>query len=149
MPLGDFYSLKDITMKLQLLLIAFLSTLLFTACQKEEELNCRDNTLAVYEGDDNHNERIVIEIKEGVGEKEVLITIVAGDPNHPNTIPVTLALSGELNENCSVLKIPSQLVGLQTVSGTLILLGEEIEGLVDIGSGVGTQYSSRFTLTKK
>ena len=65
MPLGDFYSLKDITMKLQLLLIAFLSTLLFTACQKEEEENCRDNTFGIYEGQDGNGEEGAIELKEG------------------------------------------------------------------------------------
>lgn len=137
-------------MKLQLLLIACLSVLLLTACQKEEEEpNCRDKTIAVYEGTDNQNKRIVIEIREGVDKKEVTLIMVMGDPNSTAVIPTTQTLSGELNENCSVLKIPSQLIGLQTTSGTLILLGEEIEGLIDIDVAGIIQNSSRFTLTRK
>ncbi|MGH1337599.1 MAG: hypothetical protein ACRBFS_15865 [Aureispira sp.] len=130
-------------MKLQLLLIAFLSALLFTACQKEEETNCRDNTLAVYEGQDNNGEQGSIELQEGAGEKGVIAVMKVNNPTSPT--PFTFNMTGELNENCSVLTIPSQSIGIGTLSGSFTLVDDKMNGTVTNDTG----QSFALTLTKK
>lgn len=121
-------------MKLQLLLIALLSALLFTACQKEEEVNCRDNTLALYKGQDNNGNNGSIDLKEGTGEKGVLAVMTIEDPSG---ISFSFNMTGELNENCSVLTIPSQSVGTGTLSGTFAITqeGEKMDGTVVNSNG--------------
>lgn len=130
-------------MKLQLLLIAFLGTLLFTACQKEEEKNCRDNTYGVYEGQDANGEEGAIELKEGAGEKGVILVMTIDNPT--STTPFTFTMTGELDEDCDVVTVPSQSVGITTFSGTFDLVDDKMDGTVNIGTG----QSVDLTLTKK
>lgn len=120
-------------MKLQLLLIALLSALLFTACQKEE-VNCRDNTLATYKGQDNDGNDGTIELKEGAGEKGVIAVMTIEDPSGTS---FSFNMTGELNENCSTLTIPSQSVGIGTLSGTFAITneGNKMDGTVTNSSG--------------
>lgn len=120
-------------MKLQLLLIALLSALLFTACQKEE-VNCRDNTLAVYKGQDNDGNEGSIELKEGTGEKGVIAIMTIEDANGT---PFSFNMTGELNENCSTLTLPSQNIGIGTLSGIFAITndGNKMDGTVTNSSG--------------
>ncbi len=87
-------------MKFQLLLMALFSALLFTACQPEEEINCREGVIAVYEGSDGFGGTISIDAKEGAGEKGLILVFTQ---DNPNTGTNAQTLTGDLNENCSVI----------------------------------------------
>jgi len=130
-------------MKFQLLLIALFSALLFTACEKEEP-NCRDNTYGVYEGQDNNGQPGAIELKEGAGDKGVIAIVSIDNPATPST-PLTFNLTGEFNENCSVLTIPSQPFIVGTISGSFTLVDDKLNGTVTNDSG----QSFALVLTKK
>ena len=115
-------------MKIQLLFIALLSALLFTACQKEE-VNCRDNALGTYQGSDGFGGTTTAKVQEGAGEKGTTIIFTFDNPNiGTNTYTVT----GDLNESCTVLTIPTQPVAQSQVSGTLALTDDKLTGTVMI-----------------
>lgn len=130
-------------MKFQLLLIALLSTLFFTACQKEEP-NCRDNTFGVYEGQDNNGQEGSMELKEGSGDKGVVAVTSLENPSSPG-MPFVFNLTGEFNENCSVLTIPEQPFVIGTISGSFTLVDDILSGTMTNDSG----QSFALVLTKK
>ena len=132
-------------MKFQLLLIALLRALLFTACVKEEpETNCRDNTFGVYEGQDNNGQQGSMELQEGAGEKGVLAIVSMENPSSPGT-QYTFNLTGEFNENCSVLTIPNQPFIIGNISGSFTLVDDQLNGTMTNDSG----QSYALILTKK
>lgn len=112
-------------MKFQLLLMALFSALLFTACQPEEDLNCRDNRIAVYEGSDGFGGTNTADIQEGAGEKGVLIVYTS---NNPFIGTNTVTITGELDESCSTLTIPKQMVGTNEIEGSFTITDDKLSG---------------------
>lgn len=132
-------------MKFQLLLIALLSALLFTACQPEEEPNCRDAALGLYEGTDNNGEEGSIDIQEGAGEKGTIVVFSSESAG----MSFSFTMTGELNENCSVLTVPTQTVGQGTLSGSFVLTSETLDGTITTSNGGSTTQSFALNFDKK
>jgi hypothetical protein len=116
-------------MKIQLLIIALLSAVLFTACQKEEETNCRDSVIATYEGSDGFGGTTTAKVEEGAGEKGTTIVFTF---DNPNTGTNTYTVTGELNEDCNVLTIPTQTIAQTQVSGTLAVTDTKLTGTITL-----------------
>ena len=114
-------------MKYQLMLLALCSALLFTACQKEE-INCRDSRIAVYEGSDGAGGTITVDVQEGAGEKGVIMVYTFNNPAIGN--PSSATVIGELNESCSTITIPKQMVGSSETEGSLVITEEKMTGSI-------------------
>ncbi|MGH1337600.1 MAG: hypothetical protein ACRBFS_15870 [Aureispira sp.] len=112
-------------MKFTTILVTFLSLLLFTACQKEET-NCRDGVIGTYSSPSTANyPAMEFILKAGGEDKEVVITWTA----QVSSTPQSYVLEGELNSNCSILKIIDQPVGPSaTYNGTLTFDDDKLVG---------------------
>lgn len=108
-------------MKCKAIFITFLSLLLFTACQKEEA-NCRDGVLGTYNSPStaNYPEMDLI-LKAGEDDKDVVITWTA----QVSSTPQSYVLEGELNSNCSILKITDQPVGPSAVYNATLTFDDD------------------------
>ena len=109
----------------------------FAACQ-QETINCRDNALGTYEEVFPSNEKATIIIKEGDGEKGVILAV--SFVNAVDQFIERYNLIGELNDNCTLITIPVQdSPDYDQIKGSLVVTRTTLTGsLTFVGSHVTT-----------
>ena len=123
---------KTTAMKLTHLLFIGFALLTFAACQPEETPNCRPNTYGIYTGSNGLGGTIEADVAEGSGEKGLIIVISNKDASGATNSAGTT--TGELNESCTTLTIPEQMIGTQTYSGSLVVTDTKLTGTITISS---------------
>lgn len=100
------------------------------ACREEEPPNCRPNTYGIYSSQNLTGGTFEADVKEGSGEKGVIVVFTDRDAAGTPTNSATA--TGELNESCTTLTIPEQQIGTQTYSGTFAVSDTQLSGNVKI-----------------
>lgn len=114
------------------LMIVSLCLLAIIACEKKEERNCRPDTYGIYTGSNGLGGTFEANLKEGAGEKGLIIVLTNKGSNGSSTSAATV--TGELNESCNSLTISNQQVGTQNYSGNLVVSDTKLAGTITAGS---------------
>lgn len=117
-------------MKQTHLLALCFALLALVSCHKEESKKCRPNTYGIYSRANLTGGTVQAEIKEGSGEKGVVVVFSNKDAN--GTVTNSATSTGELNESCTALTIPEQQIGTQTYSGIFSITATQLSGSVKI-----------------
>lgn len=112
-------------MKLTHLLILSFALLALFSC-REEETNCRPDTYGIYSGTNGIGGTFEANVKEGAGEKGVIVVVTNKDASGSTTSAATA--EGDLNESCTILNIPQQQLGSSQYSGNFTVTDTKLNG---------------------